>query len=178
MRFLKRFLIGLVLLAAAFLTVVWMQPDDYRLTRTTAIAAPAAAVFAKVNDLRQWDAWSPWAKLDPNAKVTFDGPNAGVGAKFSWDGNDKVGAGTLTITESKPAERVATRTEFTRPFAGTSNSDFIFSQTGNVTNVIWTMAGRHTFIGKAICLVMSMEQTVGPDFERGLAQLKAVSEGR
>jgi len=178
MRFLKRLSIGLVLLAAAFATLVWMQPDDYRLTRTATIAAPASAVFAKVNELSRWEDWSPWAKLDPNAKITFEGPRAGVGASFRWDGNDKVGAGTMTITESKPNERVATRTDFVRPFAGSSNADFIFSQTGEQTNVIWTMAGKHSFISKAICLVMSMERTVGPDFERGLAQLKRVSEAK
>jgi Polyketide cyclase / dehydrase and lipid transport len=178
MRFLKRLLIGLVLLAAAFLVVVWFQPDDYRLTRQTVIAAPAAAVFAQVNDLKKWDDWSPWAKLDPNAKVTFSGPQSGLGASFAWDGNDKVGAGTMTITESKPNNRVATRTDFTRPFAGTSQADFVFSEAGGQTNVIWSMFGTQTFIGKAICLVMSMERTVGPDFERGLAQLKQVVEQR
>src|SRR5438105_584457 len=108
MRFLKRLLIALVLLAAGFATVVWSQPDDYRLPRSAEIAAPAAAVFAQVNDLRRWENWSPWAKLDPNAKVTFSGPQSGQGATFKWDGNDKVGAGTMTITESKPNERVAT----------------------------------------------------------------------
>src|SRR5215468_8346800 len=176
MRFLKRLLIGLVLLLAAFPTVVALQPDDYRLTRQIAIAAPAAAIFPFVNDLRHWDEWSPWAKLDPNAKISFEGPLAGPGAMFHWSGNDKVGAGTMTITESKANERIATRTDFTRPFAGSSNADFIFSQAGNQTNVIWTMSGTQNFIGKAICLVMSMERTVGPDFEKGLAQLKAVSE--
>ena len=69
MRFLKRLAIGVVLLIGAAAVVVWFQPDDYRLTRVTVIAAPAADVFARVNDLRQWDDWSPWAKLDPNAKV-------------------------------------------------------------------------------------------------------------
>jgi hypothetical protein len=178
MRFLKRLLVGLVLLVAALAVVVWIQPDDYRLTRQTVIAAPAAAVFAKVNDLRRWDEWSPWAKLDPDAKITFEGPQAGIGAAFKWDGNSKIGAGTMTITESKPNERIATRTDFTRPFAGTSNADFIFSENGGQTNVIWTMTGKQNFIGKAICLVMNMEKTVGPDFERGLAQLKQVSEGK
>ena len=176
MRFLKRLLIGLVLLAAAFVTVVWFQPDDYRLTRQTVIAAPAARVFEQVNDLKKWDGWSPWAKLDPNAKVAFSGPQSGPGATFAWDGNDKVGAGTMTITESKPNDRIATRTDFTRPFSGTSHADFVFSEAGGRTNVIWTMAGTHNFIGKAMCLVMSMEKTVGPDFEHGLAQLKRVSE--
>src|ERR1041384_719014 len=166
MRFLKRLLIGLVLLAAAFVTVVWFQPDDYRLTRQTVIAAPAARVFEQVNDLKKWDGWSPWAKLDTNASVTFSGPQSGPGASFAWDGNDKVGAGTMTITESKPNERIATRTDFARPFAGTSNSDFIFWQRGNqpnattqvpLTQVTWTMSGTQSFIGKAICLFMSME---------------------
>ena len=130
-----------MLLIAAFLVVVWFQPDDYRLTRQTVIAAPAAAVFAQVNDLKNWDDWSPWAKLDPNAKVTFSGPQSGPGATFKWDGNDKVGAGTMTITESKPNQRIATRTDFTRPFAGTGNSDFVFSEAGGQTNVIWSMFG-------------------------------------
>ena len=65
-----------------------------------------------------------------------------------------------------------------KPFAGTSQADFIFSQTGGQTNVIWSMFGRHDFISKAMCLVMSMEQMVGPDFERGLAQLKRVREAK
>ena len=176
MRFLKRLLIGGALLIGAFAVVVWFQPDDYRLTRTTVIVAPAAAVFAQVNDLKKWDDWSPWAKLDPNAKVTFSGPQSGPGASFKWDGNDKIGAGTMTITDSKPYERVATRTDFVKPFEGTSRADFVFSQTGERTNVIWTMSGTHNFIGKAMCLVMSMENMLGPDFEKGLAQLKDVVE--
>jgi hypothetical protein len=176
MRFLKKLAIGLVLLIAAFLVVVWFQPDDYRLTRTTVIAAPAAAVFAQVNDLQKWESWSPWAKLDPNAKVTFSGPQSGEGASFKWDGNDKVGSGTMTVTESKPTVRVATRTDFVKPFEGTSNSDFVFSESGGQTNVIWTMSGKQNFIGKAICLFMSMENMLGPEFEKGLAALKQVAE--
>jgi uncharacterized protein YndB with AHSA1/START domain len=172
----RRLLFGLAGLIAAFLVVVWLQPDDYRLTRSTTIMAPASEVFSRVNDLRQWDDWSPWAKLDPNAKVSFEGPPAGPGAMFHWAGNDKVGAGTMTITESKPNERVRTRTDFMKPFEGTSDAEFIFSGRGNQTSVIWTMSGTQTFIGKAMCLVMSMERTVGPDFERGLMQLKQVSE--
>jgi hypothetical protein len=172
MRFLKRLGIGVVLLIAA----VWFQPDDYRLTRQTEIAAPAAAIFPHVNDLQKWEGWSPWAKLDPNAKVTFSGPHAGAGASFKWDGNDKVGAGTMTITESKPNTRIATRTDFTRPFEGSSDADFVFSEAGGRTNVIWSTFGKQNFIGKAICLVMSMEKMLGPDVERGLAQLKQVAE--
>lgn len=173
---LKRLLIGIVLLIAAFLVVVWFQPDNYRLTRSTTIMAPAEAVFARVNDLRQWDDWSPWAKLDPNAKVSFEGPPAGRSAMFHWSGNSKIGAGTMTITDSKPNERVATRTDFVKPFEGTSDAEFIFSGTGNQTSVIWTMTGKQDFIAKAMCLFMPMETMLGPEFEKGLAALKDVSE--
>ena len=93
MRFAKRLLIGIALLAATFIVVVALQPDDYRLTRQTVIAAPAAAVFAQVNDLQKWENWSPWAKLDPNAKVTFSARGPARRACF---------AGTAT-TRSAPA---------------------------------------------------------------------------
>jgi hypothetical protein len=38
------------------------------------------------------------------------------------------------------------------------------------------MTGQQSFVGKAICLFMSMEKMLGPDFERGLAQLKQAAE--
>lgn len=176
MRFLTRLGLIAAVLIGAFVTVVVVQPDEYRLMHQITIAAPASAIFPHVNDLRQWEDWSPWAKLDPNARISFQGPLAGPGAMFHWSGNDKVGAGTMTITESKPNLRIATRTDFTRPFEGSGNSDFIFSQNGDQTNVIWTMTGRVDFIGKAICLVMGADRALAPDVEKGLQQLKAVSE--
>ena len=176
MRFLKRLLVGIALLVAAFAVVVALQPDDYRLTRTIAIAAPAAQIFPHVNDLRQWDAWSPWAKLDPAAKVSFGGPAAGQGAVFRWSGNDKIGEGAMTITESRPNERVRLRTDFVKPFEGTSDSEFVLSPQGDQTTVIWTMYGRNNFIAKAMCLFVSMEQMIGPDFEKGLLQLRDLVE--
>jgi hypothetical protein len=175
---LKRLLVALVLLLAGLAIFVALQPDDYRLTRSTTIAAPAAAIFPHVNDLHRWEDWSPWAKVDPNAKVAFAGAPAGQGAVFTWDGNDKVGAGTMTITESRPSDLIRIKTDFVKPFAGTSKTEFVFSQMGGQTNVIWTMTGTHNFIGKAMCLVTSMERMLGPDFEKGLAQLKRVVETR
>ena len=46
-------------------------------------------------------AWSPWAKIDPAAKITFEGPPAGTGAGYTWAGNNKVGEGRMTITDSQ-----------------------------------------------------------------------------
>ena len=163
--------------SAETIDTAWLAIRDWLAPRLLGSSVEsAAAVFAQVNDLRRWEDWSPWAKLDPNAKVTFSGPQSGQGSTFKWDGNDKIGAGTMTITESKPNERVATRTDFVKPFEGTSYSDFIFWQTGDRTNVTWTMSGHQNFIGKAFCLFMPMEQMLGPEFEKGLAQLRQVVE--
>src|SRR5476651_169038 len=121
---LKKIAIGVVAVIVVFLIVVAMQPGEFRVERTATMAAPAGDVFAQVNDFHKWEAWSPWAKMDPAAKNTFEGPASGVGAKFSWDGNDKVGAGRMTITESKSSERIAIQLEFLKPFAATNVAEF------------------------------------------------------
>jgi hypothetical protein len=52
----------------------------------------------------------------------------------------------------------------------------VLSENSGQTDVIWTMSGKQSFIGKAICLFMSMEKMLGPEFEKGLAALKQVAE--
>ncbi len=173
----KKILVGLVVLIAAFAGVVAMQPAEFSVSRTTTIAAPAGDVFGHVNDLRKWDAWSPWAKLDPAAKVAFEGPSAGKGAVFTWSGNEQVGEGRMTVAESRLAEHVALNVDFVKPFEGRSTSEFSFKREGSQTAVTWTMGGHHDFIGKAMCLIMNGQKMMGGEMEKGLANLKAVAEG-
>ncbi len=175
-RILKRVLLSLLVIIVIFLIVVALQPAEYRVTRSATIAAPQPVVFAQVNDFHKWEAWSPWAKLDPAAKNTFEGPTAGAGAKFSWSGNDKAGEGKMTIAESKPADLVRIDLEFIRPFPDKCLTEFTFRPDGNQTAVTWTMSGRKNFMSKAVCMFMSMDKMVGGDFEKGLASLKSVSE--
>src|SRR5258707_1228630 len=84
-------------------------------TPAASIAAPSEKIFPHVNDLHQWQAWSPWAKLDPAALTSFSGADAGTGAAMAWDGNNKVGAGKMTITESRAAECIRLRLDFRKP---------------------------------------------------------------
>ena len=173
---LKDILIALVLIIAAFLVVVAAQPSEFRVERTTTMAAPADVVFTQVNDLHKWDAWSPWAKLDPDAKVTFAGPDAGKDAAMSWSGNDKVGEGKMTIVESHPNDAIKIEVDFTKPFEGSIGSEFGFKPNGNKTDVSWAMTGHRTFVQKGFCLVMNGDKMLSGDIEKGLAQLKSVAE--
>ena len=172
----KRILLGLAVIAIAFVIIVAVQPSDFRITRTAKISAPAATVFEQVNDFRNWNAWSPWAKLDPEMKHTYEGASEGKGAVYTWAGNDDVEEGRMTIVESRPPEVVVLNLEFLKPFAATNVTEFSFVPEGDQTNVSWSMYGKRNFMMKAMCLFMDMDKMVGGDFEKGLVSMKSIVE--
>jgi hypothetical protein len=147
---LVKILIALAVLVAGLVVVIALQPADFRVSRTATIAAPAPVVFTQVNDFHNWAAWSPWAKLDPAMKHTYEGAAAGPGAVYTWVGNREVGEGRMTIVESRPGDLVRVRLDFVKPFAGTSVAEFTFRPEGDRTAVTWTMTGEKNFVAKGI----------------------------
>ena len=175
---LKKILLGLAAGIVIFLLVVATRPADFRVQRSATIAAPAPALFEQVNDHRKFNAWNPFLKLDPNVKNTYSGPESGVGAACSWDGNNDIGAGSATITVSKPGELVRMRMDWKRPMEGVATVDFTFKPDGERTVVTWAMHGKNNFMGKLVSLFMDCDKMCGPQFEQGLASLKALVEPR
>jgi len=171
-----KILIALVVIVVGLVTVIALQPARYRVSRSTTIAAPAPVVFGQVNDFHRWTAWSPWEKIDPAMKRTYEGPPAGVGASYAWAGKGEVGEGRMTIVESRPSDLIQVKLEFVKPFAGTSVAEFSFKPEGDRTLVTWSMTGDKNFIAKAIHLVMSMDRMIGDQFDKGLAAMKTVAE--
>lgn len=172
-----KILLVVFVLAAALALVIYFQPSEYRVERSTVISAPVDAVFARVNDFHRWEAWSPWAKLDPAMKVAYSGPSEGAGAVYEWTGNSDVGSGRMTILESRPGDAVRIQLDFIEPFASSAITEFRLAQNGAGTKVTWAMSGTNNFLSKAFCLFMGgMDKAIGPDFEKGLRQLKSVSE--
>ncbi len=164
--------------AIGLATYIAMQPDSMAITRSIKIAAPPSAVYAQLNDFHKWEDWSPWAKMDPNAKNTFEGPESGEGAMFSWAGNDQVGEGKMTIIEVKPDEFIKMKLEFKKPMECTNLTEFVLKPAGDQTELVWTMSGKSPFVAKAMTLVMDMDKMVGDDFEKGLAAIKSIAEGK
>ena len=173
---LRKILVVLVAVVVLFVIVVAARPSQFLVTRTANINAPDSAVFAQINDLHRWPSWSPWAKLDPNMKQSYDGAPAGTGASSSWAGNSKAGEGRMTIIESKPNEVVRMQLEFLKPFKATDTAEFILKPENNHTLVVWNMRGTNNFMFKAVGMFMNMDKMIGGDFERGLAQLKSIVE--
>lgn len=172
----KKILLGLTAVIALVLAAAALQPADFKVERTATIAAPAERIFAEVSDFHRWDAWSPWAKLDPEMKTHFEGPTGGVGAIYTWTGNSKVGEGRMTVAELAPGTLIRIKLEFLKPFVATNMTEFAFKGAGAQTEVVWTMTGTKNFVSKLMGLFMSMDKMVGKDFEKGLTQLKAAVE--
>ena len=173
---LKIILIALPLVIAVLGTILGLQSSEFRVVRSAILSAPAQALFALVNDFHRWEAWSPWEKLDPALERSYDGSPAGVGAVYSWVGNNQVGEGRMTILESNPNDLIRIKLEFLKPFAATHTAEFTFKPEGDRTRVTWNMFGEKNFLSKAIGLFMNMDKMIGDNFEQGLAQLESAAK--
>ena len=183
MRLLKALVVFLLVLVVALVGVAFVLPGSAHVERSTTIARPASEVFAVLNGFRRFNDWSPWAARDPNAVYTYSGPATGVGARQSWQGDPKtVGSGSQEIIASKPYESVTTALDFGD--MGQATAQFLLTPAGNGTKVTWTLDtkaplgidGRivSNLIGRYMGLFM--DRMVGPDYEAGLARLKALVE--
>ncbi len=173
---LKKIAAGLVVLVVIFVIVVAMQPSQLHIERTAVFAAPPEVVFAQVNSMRKGAEWSPWSRLDPAMKKSFEGPEEGVGAIYKWNGNDQVGEGVMTITESQPNTLVKCKLEFLRPMADVAVAAYTLKPEGSGTSVTWSFDGEQSFMEKAVCLFMDLDAMLGAQFEEGFANLKKVVE--
>ena len=172
-----RNLIKIVLLSiVVFGIIVLAQPSDFKVSRSITIKAPASAIFAQVNDPSKWEKWSPWAKIDPNARFTYDGPHAGVGAIAHWQGDADIGEGSSNITLSTPHTRIIYTLTLVKPAAATDIFEFTFTPSGKTTEVTWTMQAENGFAGKAMGLLMNCKKMMGEQFEKGLGNLKTLVE--
>lgn len=150
--------------------------DTFTVQRSTTIAAPAERVYSHLIDFSKWADWSPWESMDPTMSKTFSGAESGVGSKYEWSGNRKVGQGSMEMTDAKEHSEVQIALEFLKPFKASNTTSFSLEPIGDGTSVTWSMTGKKTLMTRIIGIFRSMDAMVGPDFEKGLAQLKAVAE--
>ena len=174
----KKLFLIVLLVIAVFAALASRQPADFTISRSTVIAAEPSKIFLHINNLHAWEAWSPWAKLDPKATNSYEGPEHGAGAIMRWAGNMQVGAGSMTITESKPNTSIAMTLDMTKPMAASNHVTFTLAPEGKGTLVTWSMSGTRNFIAKAMSLVFNCDTMVGGKFEEGLASLKTVVEAK
>lgn len=151
--------------------------DNYLVERSSTIQSPASTVYRHIIDLRKMERWSPWERLDPDMTKTYSGAEIGVGSRYSWAGNRKVGEGSMEITGASENERVDIDLEFLKPFKAQNKTWLSLEPQGDSTRVTWAMSGEKTFMTRVMSIFKSMDAMIGPDFEAGLANLKEIVEG-
>jgi hypothetical protein len=163
---------------ALVLIVASRRPDSFRVTRTAVIKAPAARIFALIDDLHSFNNWNPWLRKDPGTKGTYTGAARGVGAAYAWQGK-KVGNGRMEVTHSVAPEKLTLALEFIKPFKANNTAEFTLQAQGDaLTIVTWAMHGPSPFLSKVMGTIFNMDTMIGKDFEAGLANLKLLTEGR
>lgn len=166
----------LVVVVAGILVYAATRPDTFRVQRSASIKAPPDKIFAMINDLHGWSAWSPYEKKDPAMKRTFSGASSGKGAVYEWDGNNQVGKGRMEVIETTPPSKVLIKLDFVKPFEGHNTAEFTMQSKGDSTLVTWAMYGPAAFMTKLIGIFMNMDAMIGNDFAAGLANLKVAAE--
>lgn len=152
-----------------------INADTFRVERAILIDAPPEAIFPYVDDFHAWADWSPYEKMDAHLAKTFSGPAKGKGATYAWVGK-KAGSGSMEITASRPSSKVVIKLDFSKPFVAHNTAEVTLEPQGKATKVTWAMHGPNTLMSKVMGLFFSMDKLVGPQFEEGLASLKALAE--
>ena len=173
--FLRGLLAALIVAVLAVALLFFLAPSEVRVERSIVIDAPPERIFPKVNRLEAWKSWSPWMQREPDMKSSYEGPESGVGAKTSWD-SETQGAGSQTITESVPNERIDTALDFGEMGSATSDWTFAEEEDGSGTRVTWGMDVGPVDSPIARFFNLLMDRMVGTDYETGLANLKVEIE--
>lgn len=177
---LKKILIGLtaivVVAIAALAGLAAMQPDSFHIERSASMKAPPEKAYAVLSDFHRSQEWSPFEKTDPDMKRTFSGAEKGKGAVYAWDGNSEAGAGRLEIVEAVEPSKLKLTLDFTRPFEASHFVEYNLKPHGDGTEVTWSTYGPSPFLSRIMCLFFDPDKMIGGMFEKGLADLKTLTE--
>ena len=166
----------IVALIAAVLLYAATRPDSFRVERSIRINAAPDKIFPLISDFHQWEAWSPWEKIDPAIQRTYSGAASGKGAVYAWAGNKDIGQGRMEVVEATSPAKVLIKLDFITPFEAHNLVEFTLTPDGNATVVRQAMYGPSPYISKLMGLVFSMDKMVGGKYEEGLSSLKSLAE--
>ncbi len=177
MRLIKRILVTLLVIILALVGVSYLLPGKAEVSRSITIDAPASAIFPYVNSMQETEKWSPWLSRDPETKLSYSGPDQGVGNTLNWSSeHPQVGTGSQEIVESVENQQVSTALDF-GPM-GTAEASFVLQPEGSGTQVTWGFTSDLGMNPMSRWMGLMMDKWVGSDYERGLDNLKALVEGQ
>lgn len=123
-------LISLAIVAVLFTVVGFILPSSRHLEHSVETNRKMTIVFDTLNSMRRFRDWNPSVAGDPAIKINLSGPESGVGAKVSWDSEEKaLGQGSWTISKSEPGKLISYAIEDIDR-GHDKRSEFTFTPTG------------------------------------------------
>ncbi len=168
--------LAIAVILAVFLGFVATRKGHFHYERSGVIAAPAERIFPYLSDFHRGQLWNPFAQKDPAMKITYSGPESGVGAMMEFDGNREAGTGKLEILSLVPNRSVDIRLTMIKPFAAVNQVHYELAPEGTGTRFTWSMEGDNGFMGKLVSVFVDCDKMIGGEFDKGIALLKAVAE--
>lgn len=170
---LKKILLSILGIIVLLVVISFFMSGKYHAEKSLVMKAQPEVIFDQLNTLKNWEKWEPWGNVDTTIKMTFNGPESGVGASYSWT-SKKSGDGTITISESVPPQMI----NYSLDFAGQGKAlaGFKLEPVAEGTNVTWwfDMDAGSNPIGKY--MIKLMDGTMQDMLNKGLANIKGVVE--
>jgi effector-binding domain-containing protein len=174
MKYLRLFIFFILALIVVVVVFSWLVPVKQSLEKSVSIQAPAAVVFEQVARLQNFNQWSAWNQQDSTVKLKYTGTDGSVGASSHWTGDPKIsGEGSITIDSLEPGKMVSQRIHFIQPKEGHANSTFTLSELNGLTTISWHFESETPRPWNIFNFFSDIEKNLGPEFEKGLAALKA-----
>jgi hypothetical protein len=178
MKVLKNILIAIAGLVVLLLIIAAFVKKEYVVVREITINKPSQQVFDYIKYLKNQDAYSKWAMMDPNMKKDYKGTDGTVGFTSYWDSEKSdIGKGEQEIKKITEGQRVDFELRFLKPFTATENAYMTTESTGtDQTKVKWGFDGKMNYPMNLMLVFMNMDKMLGDDLETGLSNLKKVLE--
>lgn len=174
MKILKWTFGSLLALILIIIAIAYLLPNQYGLSRSTIINTRPEKIYPLIVAPKEWKKWSVWNQRDPAMKMTYSGAESGSGAAWEWQ-SESQGNGGMKFVNAIDNQQVAYELHFEgmgKPSTGTLS---LVSE-GDHTKITWTMQGTSEGSFATKLFAPFMDKLVGPDFEAGLNNLKALAE--
>jgi effector-binding domain-containing protein len=176
-KFIRFMVVLLLIIIAAIVALMFTEPQDITVVRTTLIKAPKEAAFDQIVHFTNWPNWDPWSRLDSGKmKRTLYGTDGTPGSGYTWVG-DKTGAGDMRDS-AIDGTSLLYRLAITQPYASNAWGYLKAADTAGMTKVTWTCTMHFGRPMNAMLIFMNMDKMLGPDFENGLNNMKNYLESK
>ena len=175
MNIIKTLLKSIVIFAVLLAVIGLFLPASTEVSRTVTVKANPDTLFPFISDFNEFNRWSPWYGVDPDARYRIEGPANGVGSKLVWESeHPRVGSGSQQITAMVPGRSVDTVLEFQGQ--GGAEARFELNPENDQTHVTWKFQTDWGFNLMGRYMGLMMDEWVGGQYEHGLEKLKILAE--